>query len=275
MHRSLSPTPTTTPAWLRLTAAALLAFVLGATLLAGLALAQDGTPTPQPTGTGDASSFVPDTPPSTLPPEGRVIGPTPAPQWIVDLQGRSISGGVATDDLVIFKAGAAEAFNGGDIFYTITLTNTSTSVTLRNVALRDVLPRGALRDIRCIANTCDRVVEERQIPEPLGGVIVVTETRELSWTIASIAPGTAATRRFAASIAGQADGASIKNQAFANYQLNGERLSASSNEVQTIVRVSTEEGMGAVISKAPNWFSSDRGGTLGLDWGDFDRDGDL
>ncbi|MEZ4832363.1 MAG: hypothetical protein R2873_10245 [Caldilineaceae bacterium] len=72
-------------------------------MLAGLALAQDGTPTPQPTGTGDASSFVPDTPPSTLPPEGRVIGPTPAPQWIVDLQGRSISGGVATDDLVIFK----------------------------------------------------------------------------------------------------------------------------------------------------------------------------
>ncbi|MEZ4634899.1 MAG: VCBS repeat-containing protein [Caldilineaceae bacterium] len=45
--------------------------------------------------------------------------------------------------------------------------------------------------------------------------------------------------------------------------------------MQTIVRVSTEEGMGAVISKAPNWFSSDRGGTLGLDWGDFDRDGDL
>jgi uncharacterized repeat protein (TIGR01451 family) len=274
------------PRWLRLTLAALLAIALGSTLLVGLTSAQGEEPTPQPTpqptpemtspaAIGGGVSIVPDTPDSSLPPEGRIIGPAVAPQWIVDLQQRSISAGVATDELIVVKTGPAESFNGTEIFYTITLTNTSDSVTLRNVALRDVLPRGALRDLRCIANTCDQVFEEREIPEPLGGVIVVTETRELSWTIAAIAPGTAATRRFAGLILGQADGAEIKNQAFANYNLNGERLSASSNEVQTVVRIRTEEGVGAAISKAPNWFSSDRGGTLGLDWGDFDRDGDL
>ncbi|MBI1298434.1 PKD domain-containing protein [bacterium] len=272
--------------WLRLTLAALLAVALGTTLLVGLALAQDEEPTPRPTpqpapaltspaAIGGGVSIVPDTPDSSLPPEGRIIGPTAAPQWIVDLQQRAISAGVATDELIVAKVGPTEAFNGAEIFYTITLTNTSDSVTLRNVALRDVLPRGALTDLRCIANTCEQVFEEREIPEPLGGVIVVTETRELSWTVAAIAPGTSATRRFAGRIVGLADGAEIKNQAFANYALNGERLAASSNEVQTIVRVRTEEGVGAAISKAPNWFSSDRGGTLGLDWGDFDRDGDL
>lgn len=57
--------------------------------------------------------------------------------------------------------------------------------------------------------------------------------------------------------------------------MDGEQQAVSSNETQTVVRGDALLGAGATLAKAATWFSSDRGGTLSLDWGDFDRDGDL
>ncbi len=277
MRLLMLSTRSITPRIVRFALATLLALILGSSLLLGLATAQEDEPNPVPTGSSAGAagaSIIPESGlPSGLPPQGRIIGPVASPDWIVDLQQRSTEMGLATNELTIHKAGPAEAFNGAEIVYTITLTNTS-NLQLNAVSVRDVLPRGTLRDIRCVPANCDYVVETREIPEPLGGTIVVTETRELSWTF-PLAPLGTQTRSFVARIVGQSDGALIKNQAFANYTLNSELLSANSNEVQTVVRVRTVEGAGAAISTAPNWFSSDRGGTLGLDWGDFDRDGDL
>ncbi|MBX2997505.1 MAG: VCBS repeat-containing protein [Caldilineaceae bacterium] len=252
-------------------------------LLIGLAAAQEGSSTDATAPAGEQTDTQPITdtgasilpligPPSHLPPEGEITEEMEIPGWIADLAARNTPAGIATDDLIVGKSAVAETFNGAVLSYTITLTNTSGSV-LFNIALRDVLPRGVLRDISCLG--CQQITESREIPEPLGGTIVVTETRELSWTIASIVPGIPVQRTFSGRVAGQSDGALIKNQAFANYPVGGEVRAASSNEVQTIIRVSTVEGVGAAISKEPNWFSSDRGGTLGLDWGDYDRDGYL
>jgi uncharacterized repeat protein (TIGR01451 family) len=264
---------------------ALIAASLSLLLMVGLAAAQGGSQADTDVVTGvsvgssqpvteTGSSIVPFIGPSTdLPPEGEVRGEVESPAWLVDLMARNDPRGVTSHELAISKSARPEAFNGDVLFYTITITNLSSNKVITNVSVRDVLPRGALQDIGCLG--CTRIFESREIPEPLGGSIVVTETRELSWTITSLGPGVAVSRHFSGRIVGQSDGALIKNQAFADYKIGEEAHSVSSDEVQTRIFVSTVEGVGASISKAPNWFSSDRGGTLGLDWGDYDRDGYL
>ncbi|MCL4832720.1 MAG: VCBS repeat-containing protein [Caldilineaceae bacterium] len=228
-------------------------------------------------------TILPDIPFSTgLPPAGLAVTRAEVPDWVADLLARGGVRGISNGEVILWKdvvAGLAsdgQAVNGELITYAISVTN-NTTATLRNISLLDVLPRGALQEpIECIPNiACEKIIEAQEIPEPLGGTILVTETRQISWTIASVAPGTSAVRRFRGRLVGQTDGSIIKNQAFATYETGGEPRAVSSNETQTVVKVDAQLGVGATLARTATWFSSDRGGTLSLDWGDFDRDGDL
>ena len=102
------------------------------------------------------------------------------------------------------------AFNGDTIAYTIILNN-GTSNNLTNIVILDVLPENVLDNIDCLdspsAVPCDLINEIEQIPEPLGGTLTVTTTRQISWTVASLPPNGTLTRSFTARVIGQADGA--------------------------------------------------------------------
>ena len=278
----------------RLPGAVLAALLLTGLLLTGLAQAQSVPPAGQAAG-GPAPELLPRqavTPTNALLPElPRSSGLTPAgrglteaevPAWVATLLVQGGPDGVSNGQVEVRKAVEAglaadgQAVNGEAITYVISVTN-QTTATIRNVALLDVLPRGALQEpIECIPNVaCQKIVETQEIPEPLGGTILVTETVQISWTIPSVAPGTSAVRRFRGRLVGQTDGSVLKNQAFATYEIGGLQRAVSSNETQTVVKVDAQLGSGATLARAATWFSSDRGGTLSLDWGDFDRDGDL
>ncbi|MBI3959308.1 MAG: VCBS repeat-containing protein [Chloroflexi bacterium] len=278
----------------RLPAALLAALLLVGLLLTGLAAAQEQTRLPSAMGFSEpallprqaitpTNTILPEIPQSSgLPGPGRALATAEIPAWVADLLVQGGPEGVTNGQVIVWKdvesglAADGQAVNGGLITYAISVTN-NTTTTIRNISLLDVLPRGALQEpIECIPNiACQKIVEAQEIPEPLGGTILVTETRQISWTIASVAPGTSAVRRFRGRLVGQTDGSVLKNQAFATYEANGAPQAVSSNETQTIVKVDALLGAGATMARAATWFSSDRGGTLSLDWGDFDRDGDL
>ncbi len=230
--------------------------------LASLATAQEGASPPAPVSGGNillASSVFT----ATL--NADEISEAEQPGWLSRALAEADANSDNTPELSIEKSAPTSVFNGAAIAYTITLKNISAATTLRNIAVRDVLPRGALRSIRCDRN-CQYIIESTQISEPLGGTIVVTETRELSWTVPILTPGLEMVLHIYGTVVGQSEG-SIKNQAFASYILNNEERIASTAEVQTQVSVSTKPGVGAVLSTAPNWFSNDRGGTLDQDLG--------
>ena len=278
----------------RAPAALLAALLLAVLLLTGLAAAQEKTRIPSVGGGGDPSflSRQEITPTNTILPEAAAASGLPGPGhtlttpeiplWVADLLVQGGPEGLTNGQVVLWKdvefglAADGQAVNGGLITYAISVTN-NTTATIRNISLLDVLPRGALQEpIECIPNVaCQKLVETQEIPEPLGGTILVTETQQISWTIASIAPGTSAVRRFRGRLVGQTDGSVLKNQAFATYEADGVTQAVSSNETQTIVKVDALLGAGATMARSATWFSGDRGGTLSLDWGDFDRDGDL
>ena len=170
------------------------------------------------------------------------------------------------------------AYNGDTIAYTI-IVNNGTSATLTNMLLLDVLPQNVLDNVQCqdavnIAK-CELINEVSTIPEPLGGTLTITTTRQISWTIASVAPNSSLQRSFTARVIGQADGASFTNVAYADYRQNGQQRTQSSNEVNLTVRLRIDQGGVTTLSNTPTWFSQDVGGTLSTDWADFDGDGDL
>jgi len=221
-------------------------------------------------------------PSSGLPSVGRILHTPEIPDWVETLRIQGGAEGVTDGQVVVFKFVESgldtngQAVNGEVITYTIRVTNNTTG-TIRNISLLDVLPRGALQEpIDCVpAVGCEKLIESQEIPEPLGGTIIVTETRTIGWSIASIPPQNFAERRFRGRLVGQSEGSILKNQAFATYEIDGVEQSASSNETQTPVKVDAILGAGATLARTATWFSGDRGGTLNLDWGDFDRDGDL
>lgn len=280
---AFTPTAQALPlrSWAGLRAALLMAGLLLGLLWTSLALAQDA-PDPAPPAEGQESLILPGGPSfNQLPPGGQVVEAADLPAWVERLQAQAERGQIRQDGpaAVVRKSANTgyadgEARNGEFITYTIVITNNS-PISITGLTLVDVLPRGSFQSIRCIPDTCQRINETVEIPEPLGGTIIVTETRQLSWDLPNLPQGGSLTRRFTAQLVGQSDGSSIKNQAFLAYFLGNQELGASSNETQTTVRVITEQGVGATLSRVPNWFSGDRGGTISLAWGDFDRDGYL
>jgi uncharacterized repeat protein (TIGR01451 family) len=162
--------------------------------------------------------------------------------------------------------------NGDRITYALTITNTGLTA-VEVITLYDTLPAG-LEDIRC-HDGCHPVVEQQPIPSPLGGTILVDVTTEVTWSIQSLQPSSVTQRVFSGRVIGQPDGALIHNTADLEYLLAGKPGVAVSNETATTVRVRVATEGAATLAGAPTWLSSDLGGTLSLDWGDFDRDGNL
>ncbi len=170
------------------------------------------------------------------------------------------------------------AFNGDTIAYTIIINN-DTSNTLSNILILDVLPENVLDNVVCLdapnTTNCELINEIEQIPEPLGGTLIVTTTRQISWAIASMAPNTSLQRSFTARVIGQANGAAFTNVAYVSYSELGVLKTQASNEVRLSVQLRIEQGGATTLSDTPTWFSEDVGGTLSSDWADFDGDGDL
>jgi uncharacterized repeat protein (TIGR01451 family) len=208
---------------------------------------------------------------------GRVHTQT-LPVWAVeaiDQDGARTSG----DELSVVKSATTGlgddsiVYNGKRITYTLTISNPTQTIA-KNILILDVLPEDALTDIEC-THACARVFDEEWVYSPLGDPIEVTVTRQISWTMNSLAPGGVVTRQFSGRVTGLADGTELYNRAFANYLLAGVSKTSLSNQTETIVRVYIQENGKASLSDAPTWLSSDLGGTLSMDWGDFDGDGDL
>ncbi len=170
------------------------------------------------------------------------------------------------------------AFNGDTIAYTI-IVNNGTSSAVSDLLILDVLPENVLDNVVCLdaVNTtpCALINEVSTIPEPLGGTITVTTTRQISWTVTSLAANTSLQRSFTARVIGQADGATFTNVAYVSYRQSGQLRTQASNEVNLTVRLRIDEGGATTLSDTPTWFSQDVGGTLSMDWADFDGDGDL
>ena len=167
-------------------------------------------------------------------------------------------------------------YNGDIITYTIVVTNVG-DTTITNTNILDILPGDTLDSIECFQQ-CEPTVQEESIPEPLGGTLIITVTTQLSWTVASLAPGASTELGFRGRVVGQADGTIFNNRAFATYLVNGNPDtpgSPASSETATTVRIKVGENGTPGLSSAPTWFSDDIGGTLSQDWGDFNNDGYL
>ena len=164
-------------------------------------------------------------------------------------------------------------YNGETVTYTILLDNQSVT-TLTEILVIDLLPRDTLDRIVC-ADSCALIGEKNEIPEPSGGTIVVTATRQISWTIPALGVGERVTRTFSGRVIGQGEGTVFTNRAFVSYVADGVQRSASSNDLALTAHIRIQTDSGATISAVPTWFSDDVGGTVSQDWGDLDRDGDL
>ncbi|MEJ2209164.1 MAG: FG-GAP-like repeat-containing protein, partial [Anaerolineae bacterium] len=205
------------------------------------------------------------------------------PAWARELlKGNAPTSG---DDLIITKSAAtAESaasegsatvvVNGEYISYTLTFTNPSASEPASDILILDILPEESLSNIGC-SDDCNKVVESQEIPDPFGNMIIVTVTRQVSWTLDSLAPGKVQTRRLWGRVIGQTDGTELRNRAFMSYVQAGTSKSTVSNDARTTVRVRIDEDGQSSLSDAPNWLSEDLGGTLSMDWGDYDGDGYL
>ncbi|MFC2023850.1 FG-GAP-like repeat-containing protein [Chloroflexota bacterium] len=159
-------------------------------------------------------------------------------------------------------------YNGERMTYTLTVVN-SGGTPATNIVLYDLLPDG-LGDIQCVGN-CGRLIETELLPTPLGGFVAVSVTTGLTWPIPSLVPAGIAETAFTARVVGRPDGAVIRNTADLEYD-DGIALS---NETETMVRVRVEDDGQATLAEVPTWLSGDLGGTMSLDWGDFDADGYL
>ena len=165
--------------------------------------------------------------------------------------------------------------NGDVITYQIRLNNNS-GLPLSDISIEAVLPTAGLDNIDCACQVISAPVTRTNA---LGDIEVVQVPRELHWNVfGSINNGGSTSVSFLARVAGQAGGPSIENTALTFYTRNNVESGAVSNKV-TLKIVADEPAQNVTqanaISDKPNWFSSDQGGTLDLDWGDVDKDGDL
>lgn len=169
-----------------------------------------------------------------------------------------------------------QVYNGDTIVFSVVVNN-GTNDTLTDLLILDVLPENVLEDVQCLdpvgAIPCDLITETRAVREPLGGTLLITTTRQIGWEIPRLGPGASAQRSFTARVIGQADGATFINVAFLSYVQGGLAKNQTSNEVPLTVLLRIEQGGETLLSDTPTWFSQDVGGTLSMDWADFNGDG--
>jgi uncharacterized repeat protein (TIGR01451 family) len=190
------------------------------------------------------------------------------PQWLF------VNPAAANDDLEMTLSAPAEIDNGGTITYYLTVTNRS-GAARSGIQILDVLPKDAdgkyiLSEVWC-TNGCGRVYQTEVIREPLGSTVTVTITRQVTWTV-SLANDESVNMSFWGPVVGQDDGTTFENLAYGYHPDIG---AATSNEIETTIRVRPSRPGYASLSAAPTWLSADLGGTMDMDWGDFDQDGDL
>ncbi len=203
------------------------------------------------------------------------ITPTPKPSSPSAGRQSATSANTVVDLLASVNTGSGDntfAYDGDTITYTISITNVSGG-TVSDLLILDLLPQDALdKDSITCTGGCQFIYDSQEVPQPIGGTILVTITRQISWTISSLAPNAVVRKTFAGRLAGQADGEAFTNRAFVSC------LTTSCNaesDVTTNARVRPIQIGTASLSVAPTWFSSDLGGTIAQDWGDFDHDGRL
>jgi uncharacterized repeat protein (TIGR01451 family) len=192
---------------------------------------------------------------------------------------------IAQETVETGQADTGLVYNGDRITYTFLITNPATAVDdVTSLTLLDFLPDFAQRiqvlneeslTFNCSIGTCERHLVTSSFPDPTGGVITITATVWISWSIQALAPGEGARLTISGIVEGQADGAAFTNRGFINYQQGGDPQSYVFDEVTTQARVRVPNSGSGALSQIANWFSSDYGGTISQDWGDFDRDGYL
>jgi uncharacterized repeat protein (TIGR01451 family) len=210
--------------------------------------------------------------------------PVAQAQWLhehANVLGTPIPGFDASETVNTGLADNSTVYNGDTITYTIILTNT-TGPTITELVLLDYLPDAQLNiqvlnesTILCATNrgACQKGQVATQFPDPIGGTIVVTSTRWITWQLGTMTTGQSARLTISGRVEGQSDGTIFTNRAFADFKLGGNPQDYTFDEISTIARVKVTQGI--TLSQTPNWFSTDFGGTIGQDWGDYDRDGNL
>ncbi len=168
--------------------------------------------------------------------------------------------------------------NNASLLYRIRIENKG-AAPLTSIRLESVMPSQGLDSIVCTLCTETRVTTSTIVNE-LGDSEVVTVTRELIWELGALSVPVNGVKdvTFSARVVAQVGGPAIENSALAFFKEGGAARSAVSNGVKlsVVADVPTSAVITATaVSTTPTWFSSDLGGTLDLDWGDFDLDGDL
>jgi uncharacterized repeat protein (TIGR01451 family) len=208
------------------------------------------------------------------------------PGWVAE---EMKSGGLQTadtDDLSIVKrvmtslttrvTDKSTVLNGEVIVYIITITNRITT-TISDISLIDELPRDTLADVRSFGGDSWGIISETiQIPRPFqSGFLTIQFPRTVTAFVATLAPNESRQVIFTGTVVCQPDGATFNNRAAVIYKKNGEFQAGQSNEPETTVQIIPEANGDFSMSKSPTWCSLEPGGTYDLDWGDYDRDGDL
>ena len=172
---------------------------------------------------------------------------------------------------VIVASGSPDAkdfvFNGDAITYTILLTNNSNQ-TITDVLIIDLLPHNAFADnpsaTNCPAPDCVVTLDSGGRPQTV------------KWTLTqTILAGQTISRTFRSTVVCQPDGGFIDNEVIVSYRAVA-GIQMFENELTTMpIQVKfTPNGTPTIAIAAPTW-CSDEGAVRELDWGDFDRDGDL
>lgn len=249
---------------------------------AGSARAQYTSEQPQVEMDQTSGRGVPDLAVPPIAPQEAITAVLPA--WVAERAGEGIRV-LAGAELEIHLTAPEFVYNGDHLAYTLTLINNSTGYTATNIQMWDELPaspRGQIQmdQVHCLFGACELVVEWETITTPLGTPLQVTVVTEVKWDIPGppLGPGQSISRTFSGRVIGQADDTLLTNKVYAFYEREQESDTlrfSESNETATIARVRVESLGRASLSDVPTWLSSDHGGTLSLDWGDFDRDGDL
>ena len=159
-------------------------------------------------------------------------------------------------------------YNGEPITYTFVITNVGATAAT-NVKVYDSLPADTLDQIMCTPE-CDRVVVTSTVANPLGGMIQVTKTAMITWTVSTINANSILTLEFRGRVVGKADGTLFSNSIYVSFD-QGSPLQGQT--IQTTVRQRILDTGAASLPSVPTWFSSDSGGTLSQAWGDYDHDG--
>jgi len=190
---------------------------------------------------------------------------------------RPADNGVTITKLVETDSGiSGVVYNGDRITYTLIVANQGITIPVTDtIYVIDELPTDPWDQIQLdlieCEDGCEKVFETREIPTALGDVIQVTVTTEVNWTVKGLGENETITRTFCGRVFGQADGSVLQNVGFVDYSGGFD----TSEVVETTVRVRVDADGEVSLSDAATWVSSDAGGTLSLDWGDFDRDGAL